>query len=146
VIVDSRLRTPLSAKIFSSAKVSPVIIATTRQASSRKAGAFVSKGAEILFTDPKNDRVDLKDLLKKLGKMGIIDILVEGGGELVAALLEEKLVDRLLFFMAPKIIGGRNAVTSVEGRGIAAVKDALDLEIISVKRFSKDIMIEARVK
>lgn len=146
VIIDSRLRTPLTAKVFSSTKVSPVIIATTRLASSRKAGAFVSKGATIIFTGLKGGRVDLKDLLKRLGSMNMIDLLVEGGGELVAALLEEKLVDRLLFFMAPKIIGGRNAVTSVEGRGIGRVKDALDLGIISVKRFSKDIMIEAKVK
>ncbi len=145
IIVDSRLTTPIDAKIFTSVKVSPVIIATTRKASSRKAARYVSKGAVVIFTRSKKGRVDLEDLLKKLGEIYIIDVLVEGGGELVAALLEERLVDRLLFFIAPKIIGGRDAATSVEGQGIEKMKDALDLGAVSVKKFSKDILIEANV-
>jgi diaminohydroxyphosphoribosylaminopyrimidine deaminase/5-amino-6-(5-phosphoribosylamino)uracil reductase len=76
--------------------------------------------------------------------MGIMSVLVEGGGELIAGLLEEKLVDRFLFFIAPKIIGGRSALTSVEGRGIGRVRDALDLGRVSVRKFSKDVLIEAR--
>jgi diaminohydroxyphosphoribosylaminopyrimidine deaminase/5-amino-6-(5-phosphoribosylamino)uracil reductase len=145
VIVDSRLRTPLSARIFSSTGISPVIIATTRRVSSRRAGLYISKGAAVLFADPRNGRVDLRDLLRKLGRMGMIDVLVEGGGELAAGLVEERLVDRFLFFLAPKIIGGRLAPTSVEGRGIRRMKDALGLEITGVKRFAEDILIEAKV-
>jgi diaminohydroxyphosphoribosylaminopyrimidine deaminase/5-amino-6-(5-phosphoribosylamino)uracil reductase len=144
VIIDSRLTTPLNAKIFSSVKASPVIIATTRKASSRKAAAYAAKGAVVVFAGSKGDRVGLKDLLKKLGGMGIIDLLVEGGGELVSSLLEEKLIDRFLFFIAPKIVGGRDAVTSVEGRGIEKMKDALDLRYVTIRRFAKDILIEAR--
>jgi len=144
VIVDSRLRTPLKSKIFSSADVSPVIIATTGSVSGRKAAAYVLKGATILFAKSKRGRIDLKDLLRKLGGMNLIDILVEGGGELIAGLIEERLADRFLFFIAPKIIGGESAVTSVEGSGISRVRDALNLGSLSVKRFSKDILIEAR--
>ncbi len=90
-------------------------------------------------------RVDLKNLLKKLGKMGIINILAEGGGELVGSLVEKRLVDRFLFFVAPKIIGGRDAITPVEGDGIRRIDEALILGDMKVRKFKRDILIEAEV-
>ncbi len=145
VIVDSTLKTPLNAGIIESVRVSPVIIATTRKVSSRRAAAYVKMGATVIFTASKKGRVDLRDLMKKLGQMEIIDILVEGGGEISATLIDERLADRMLFFIAPKIIGGRNAVPSVGGDGIRRMKDAVTLNIMNVKRFSKDILLEAEV-
>jgi diaminohydroxyphosphoribosylaminopyrimidine deaminase/5-amino-6-(5-phosphoribosylamino)uracil reductase len=76
--------------------------------------------------------------------MGINDVLVEGGGELASGLLEEGLVDRLLVFIAPKVIGGRDAITAVEGLGVARMADAAEFKITGVKIFSKDILIEAQ--
>ena len=129
IIVDSHGRTPKNAKIFSTAERSPVIIATVKG----------KRGCEV------SGRVDLRCLLKELAGMGIINILVEGGGELVGSLVEEKLVDRFLFFIAPKIIGGRSAVTSVEGCGIAKIKDAMELKGLKIKKFGKDLLIDAEV-
>ena len=126
VIVDSRFKTPRGARIFSRTDESPVIIATTKAKS-------------------KSGRVDLEDLLKKLGGMGIMHLLVEGGGELVASLVEKRLVDEFLFFIAPKIIGGRDAVTSVEGDGIKKMSQALVFNNMKIRRFKKDILIEASV-
>ena len=120
IIVDGKLKTPRNARIFSRMSGSPVIIATTK----------------------KKGRVDLKDLLRTLGRMGMMHILVEGGGELVASLVEEALADRFLFFIAPKIIGGRAAPTSVEGKGLAELEKAPVLKNINVKRFADDILIE----
>jgi len=71
---------------------------------------------------------------------------VEGGGELIASLVKENLVDRFLVFIAPKIIGGRDAKTAVEGSGIENIKDALKLKNMSMKRFKEDILIEAQVQ
>ncbi|MDD5136172.1 MAG: bifunctional diaminohydroxyphosphoribosylaminopyrimidine deaminase/5-amino-6-(5-phosphoribosylamino)uracil reductase RibD, partial [Candidatus Omnitrophica bacterium] len=122
VIVDSALKIPKSAKIFSRMDESPVIIATT------KAGS-------------KPGRVDLRDLLKKLGGMGICHLLVEGGGEIVASLVEKRLVDEFLFFIAPKIIGGRDAATSVEGAGIKKMREALNFSKMRIRKFKKDILI-----
>ena len=82
-------------------------------------------------------------LLKALAKKGIMHVLVEGGGELIASIVEKNLADRLLIFVAPKIIGGREAITSVEGSGIAKIKDARRFKIKSVTRFEEDILIEA---
>ena len=123
VIVAGRSALPSGAKIFSHPNKSPVIVVKPAGRSGK--------------------RVDLKKLLRSLAKIGIINILVEGGGELIAGLVEERLVDRFLVFIAPKIIGGRDAKTAVEGIGIEKIKDAFKLKDISVRRFKEDILIEA---
>ena len=99
--------------------------------------------SEVLIAKGPNGRVNLRKLLKKLGDSGIMHLLVEGGGELAARFVEEDLVDQYLFFIAPKIIGGRDAVTSVEGDGIKKIGDAVILKNMSVKKFGEDILIEA---
>lgn len=83
--------------------------------------------------------------MRELSRRGIQNVLVEGGGELVASLFTHKLVDKIFFFVAPKIIGGRDAVTSVEGRGIRRMHDALRLDKVKLKRVAGDILVEAEV-
>ena len=126
VVVSGRSGIPSGARIFSDSHKSPVIVV-------RPAGRFGKK-------------VDLNRLLTALAKRGITNILVEGGGELIAGLVEKNLVDRFLVFIAPKIIGGRNAKTAVEGSGIKRIKDALKLKSMSVRRFKEDILIEAETQ
>lgn len=123
VVVGGKFGKTKNAKIFSTAARSPVLIAATKH----------------------GGRVDLKDLFKKLGLMGAIHVLVEGGGELVASLIKNRLVDELLFFIAPKIIGGRDALTPVEGEGIKRMNEAVRLGNLSVKRFKEDILIRTEV-
>lgn len=143
IVVDSRLRTPLDSRIMRSVRDAAVLIVTTDKVSARKAAAYVIKGASVLFAKSKGGMVDLKDMMRKIAKMRITDVLVEGGGELAAGLVDERLADRFIFFIAPKIIGGRSAVTSVEGRGIGMVKKAFPLADLKIRRFAEDIMIEA---
>ena len=143
VIVDSNLRTPLNAKVFSCRARSPLIIAATGGAPVRKKTALEKRGAEVLIVKSREGRVDLRDLLRKLARREITHALVEGGGELIAGLVAEKLVDRFLFFVAPKIIGGRDAPTAVEGRGVAKVREALSVKNLKVQEFSNDLLIEA---
>ena len=126
VIVRGRSGLPSGAKVFSDSHKAPVIVV-------RPAGRSGKK-------------VDLNKLLTALAKRGITNILVEGGGELIAGLVKENLVDRFLVFIAPKIIGGRDAKTAVEGSGIEKIKDALGLKNMSVKRFKEDILIEAHTQ
>lgn len=126
IIVGCGLKTlKCNRKLFSNMPDSPVYLATTKSG---------------------RGRVDLSDLLKKLGGLGMIHILVEGGGELVAGLVEKRLVDEFLFFIAPKIVGGRDAVTPVEGRGIARMSQALILNDMKIRKFKNDILIEAEVR
>lgn len=87
-------------------------------------------------------RVCLKDMLKTLGKMGFLHVLVEGGGELAASFVKDRLVDRYLFFIAPKIIGGRGAVTSVEGSGVSYMRDAAGINNMKAIAMGPDILLE----
>lgn len=115
-----------SARIFSNSNKFPVIMARPEGHS--------------------NKRVDLRKMLRDMAKRGITNILVEGGGELAASLFKDGLVDKLLVFIAPMIIGGRDARTAVEGYGIKSIKDSIALKDMSVRRFKNDILVEAYVK
>jgi len=119
VVVGGKASLPVSAKIFCNTDKSKVIVATG-----------------------PNGKVDLKNLLKKLGKMGLTNILVEGGGELAASFIDGCFVDKYLFFIAPKIIGGRSAVTSVEGEGVKFVRDAVMIKDMKAIVIGRDILIE----
>jgi len=120
IILDSRLRCRSNARIFSKNTGGPVILAVTRKASRKKFRLFNGK-AEILTVKEKNGQVDLKALLKILGRRGIVSILVEGGSTVMGSFFTEKLAQEAYFFIAPKIIGGKGAVilkhTEIVGLG-----------------------------
>lgn len=145
VVVDSRVRIPLGAKVLN--QEAPTIVATTKFASKRKIEVLKKKGAKVLIIKKdKNKKVDLKALLKRLGELEITSLLVEGGGRINASFLENDLVDKVLFFVAPKIIGGEEALTPVEGEGIERIKDAIKLKNISIKRFGEDVLVEGYIR
>lgn len=145
IIADTFLRTPAAAKVLSNSGRFPVIIATTKSKRAARQRALERAGAKIMVVNKKDGRIYLKDLLKRLGAMNIMHLLVEGGGELTAGLVEERLVDRFLFFIAPRIIGGRDAITPVEGRGARKISDALRLGELKIRKFKCDILIESEV-
>jgi len=120
------------------------IVAGGRSRIPRSAKILYDNGSsEVLIVRGPGGRVDLQKLLEKLGDSGVAHILVEGGGELAASFIKERLVDQYLFFIAPKIIGGRDAVTSVEGDGIKDLGRAVGLKNVSVHKIGEDLLIEA---
>lgn len=146
IIVDSRGRIPLNAKVLTLDSNADTIIAVTKAADKNKIEEIKKTGAKIIVTPEKDNKVDLKFLMMKLGEMKIESILIEGGSELNYSALNEGIVDKINAFIAPKIIGGNNAKTSVGGEGKKYIKDAFQLENINVLRFGEDIMIEAYAK
>ena len=143
VIVDSDLKTPLNARALKE-KWSGIIIATC--SNSKRIINYKKLGAEVFILKRTGGKVDLRSLLRELAKRGIVNILVEGGGTLNASLLSGRLIDRMLFFIAPKIIGGRDAFTSVEGLGPALVKDSINMAITGIRIFKEgDMLVEAEV-
>ena len=112
-----------------------------------KARILNSIGGNVVIaaTKEKNGRVDIKSLLRELAKRQITSVLIEGGGETVASALEAGVVDKIYFFMAPKIIGGRKATTSVEGEGAEKAGKAIRLKNMSFRKIGDDIMIEGYV-
>lgn len=146
IILDRKLKISLGSKIFSEGPLSRSIIATTEKTPPAGVKRFAAAhNVELLFCREKAGLIDLKDLLKKLAKREIMHILVEGGGETIASFLKNGLADEVYFFIAPKIIGGRLAPTSVEGDGVKDVKEAISLNDICIKKIQDDILIYGRM-
>jgi diaminohydroxyphosphoribosylaminopyrimidine deaminase/5-amino-6-(5-phosphoribosylamino)uracil reductase len=93
----------------------------------------------------KKGRVDLGQLMDELGGMGIVSVLIEGGSEVNACALEEKLVDKLIYFLAPKIIGGNDAPGAVGGCGVEQLKGALPIRDLTVFQLGNDLAIEGKL-
>jgi diaminohydroxyphosphoribosylaminopyrimidine deaminase / 5-amino-6-(5-phosphoribosylamino)uracil reductase len=134
VVLDSHLRTPLSARV-----IGPnTLIATT---SSGRVGT-----AESLQLPAGDDgRVPLAPLLDELGKRGILSLLVEGGGEVHGSFLAEGLIDKVHAYVAPLLIGGRDAPGAIGGSGVQRLADALHLRDLDTTRLGDDILVTAYV-
>ncbi len=144
VIVDGRGRVPPTAQVFSEPGKS--ILALGGPAELEKRRAFTQAGTEILELPSTDGPVDLARLLRILGEREITSVLVEGGGILLGYLFDHKLVDKVVAFITPIIIGGENAKTAVAGEGVDRVMEAIKLERVNVARFDEDIMICGYVK
>jgi len=147
VIVDSDLCLDPKASFMRDADGANVIIATTETAKKQKGGnriaKFESLGARILFCGKRD--VDLKRLVRELGKLGIQSVLMEGGSELNGSAIEAGIVDRVYFFIAPKIVGGREAKGPVGGRGIEKMSRALRLKNMKIEKIGEDWLLTADV-
>lgn len=138
IVCDSGLRIPMDSQLVRTAKEIPLIVATVSN-DADKIKALKAAGAEIIET--AGDRVDLAVLMRELGKRMIDSVLVEGGAELHASMLEAGLVDELNVYIAPKIIGGREAKPVVGGRGVEYVKDAYMFKAPDIVRFDDDVKL-----
>jgi diaminohydroxyphosphoribosylaminopyrimidine deaminase/5-amino-6-(5-phosphoribosylamino)uracil reductase len=146
IIVDSSLKIPLDAKVLTDERPEETIIATTEKLDNQKAENIKSLGAKILYVPSKDGRVDLIKLMELLGKEQIDSILLEGGGELNYSALKAGIVDKVMTFIAPKVLGGKDAPTPVEGEGAMDMSQQIELENIKIQMFGDDVMIEGEVK
>jgi len=143
VIVDSKGRTPLTARVFRQPGKTLLILG--RVTTPEEKALFAQVGAEVLELPSVEGRVDLEELLKELGKRDITNVLVEGGGVLLGSLFDNGLVDKVTAFIAPIIIGGNEAKTAVGGEGFDKVADSPRLERIRVEKFGEDLMVSGYV-
>lgn len=145
VIVDSRLRISTRSNVIKTAGVSPVIIATTVHAPGKKVRAIKAlRDVEVITVKSSGRRVDLGCFLGKLAERGIVNVLVEGGAELAGSLMDEGLIDEVIFFIAPKILGG--AMTSLRGKGASSIDRAVRLDNIEVGTSGGDVLIKGTVR
>ena len=146
IIVDTTARIPLEANVLNLKSNAKTIIATTELAPVEKIKALEDKDAEVIICPLKNNKVDLKYLMKVLGEQGIDSILIEGGSQLNFSAIEDGIVDKVNVFISPKLIGGNTAKTPVGGSGIELMKDAIMFNNIDIHKFGDDIMIEGYVR
>ncbi len=145
IIVDTRGRIPVTSKVLHLESKAKTIIASTELMEKDKKKALEDLGATVIINPIKNERVDLKYLFDRLGEEKIDSILVEGGSTLNFSLIEEGLVDRIISFIAPKIIGGESAKTPIGGRGILRMEEVISLKNIQYRQFGEDFMIQGDV-
>ncbi len=144
VIVDSKGRTPVSAQIFRES--GKTLVAVGRSLTPEEQGAFAEVGAELLELASSEGLIDLSKLMEKLGGRGITSVLVEGGGTLLGSLFDYGLVDKVIAFIAPIIIGGEKAKVAVGGRGIEKVADSLKLKDVNLEKIGEDFVISGYVR
>jgi diaminohydroxyphosphoribosylaminopyrimidine deaminase/5-amino-6-(5-phosphoribosylamino)uracil reductase len=144
VVVDSRLRTPGDAQILRSGDPGRCLVACVAPAPTGLAAALRAQGARVLELPGAEGRVDLAALLEALRALDVIAVLAEGGAELGGALADAGLVDRVAFFVAPRLLGGRDAPGALGGRG-RPLKDALQLVDVTTRRLGEDLLVEADV-
>ncbi len=142
IVLDSRARTPTSAKIFNPESAATVIIAVTPQAPIEKVRQLENVGAEVLVIPEKDGRVCFKTLMRVLGERGVTSVLVEGGSEVNASAHASGIVDKVMCFIAPKFIGGKNAPGPLAGEGIARLAEASELQRLTVTQLDRDLLVE----
>jgi len=142
VTVASRLRGPEEAQVLR-VEDPPTLCATAESAPPDKIARLRGRGVEIAVLPADGGRVDLRALIAMLAQRGVTGVLCEGGGTLIAALFAQRLVDKVVFFYAPRIIGGRDAPTAVEGDGCAYMEGCLRLDRVYWRKVGRDMMVQA---
>jgi diaminohydroxyphosphoribosylaminopyrimidine deaminase / 5-amino-6-(5-phosphoribosylamino)uracil reductase len=142
VVLDSRLSIAPSAQLLRHKDSDKTIVATTGRAAAAKRRAVESHGAQVWPLPAQKNQVAWRPLLKKLAAQGIVSVLIEGGAAVAASALKHRVVDKVEFFFAPKIIGGDGRVM-IDSLAIGKMAHAIALKNTSVQRVGEDLLVSA---
>ncbi|WP_034552724.1 bifunctional diaminohydroxyphosphoribosylaminopyrimidine deaminase/5-amino-6-(5-phosphoribosylamino)uracil reductase RibD [Carnobacterium funditum] len=145
IVVDSQLRIPMVSTVLHYQDKAKTIIATTKRASREKLKTLKKMGIEVIVTKEQFGRVNLRELMRRLGARGIDSILLEGGATLNFSALKEGIVDKVQVYISPKIIGGKNAKTAVEGEGVLSLKSAFQIKRLKTVMVGEDLFVEGYI-
>lgn len=146
VIIDGRLNLPFDSQIARTAHKQETLVFCSAAADSVNRRQLEDMQVEIITLDCDPDLIPLQEVLERLGDRGLCSVLVEGGGEINAYLLEHDLIDKVYWFIAPKMIGGRQAPTPIGGQGIELMKDARQLKSIQIQPYAPDLLLTGYFK
>ena len=141
IVVDSKLKMPKSCNLMK--EPAKLIIATTNKAPKSSIKRLQHKGATVIITKSKNGMVDLEDLMKQLGKHEITSVMIEGGSQLNSSAIKAGVVDKVLIFTAPKLIG--NGIGAIGSLGIKKISNAIDIKNPVCRRIGNDMMVEGYI-
>lgn len=143
VIVDGDLKIPITSKIIGSARSVPTLIATTRKAKISRIEETKKRGANVMVSPGGGGKVNLGWLMSELGKRNVMSVLLEGAGGLAGSAVDAGIVDRVMFFIAPKIVGGsRSAIT---GFAVKKMAEALEVKNVVINQIGPDLLIEGDI-
>lgn len=141
IVLDNSLRIPLECQLVRTARQYRTVVACVQDSDRRL--ALEDRGVEVIVCEGEGGKVSLKDMLRKIGAMGIDSVLVEGGGEVIASCFREGVADEVYSFVAPKVTGGSTAPTPVGGEGVEKMGNAVALKIKEVQRIGEDVLIRS---
>ncbi|HUI28487.1 MAG TPA: bifunctional diaminohydroxyphosphoribosylaminopyrimidine deaminase/5-amino-6-(5-phosphoribosylamino)uracil reductase RibD [Candidatus Kryptonia bacterium] len=142
VVLDSRLRIPLRARVLTNEMAAGTVVATALRGGA-KAGRLRRRGAQLVCVPRNADGLSLRHVLQWLGRRGLMSVLVEGGAAVVSSALRARLVDRMVLFYAPKLIGG-DGRAMIDALGVAAMNDVVALDGMRVRRVGEDLIVTAQ--
>lgn len=138
VVVDGRLRIPTTARLLG--EPGKTVVVTGSRVPARRLKAFARRGVEVRQIPSRNGIVPFKRLLQDLGKRGIVSVMIEGGAATAAQAMKERVVDKIYFFYAPKIVGG-DGKSMIEALGIKKMSRSLNVKNVEVQRIGRDILV-----
>ena len=144
-VLDSSLKIDINANIINSAKEAPVVIYTSENADSSKIMQLNDKNIKVIKVPCINGMLDIKEVLHSIYELGYMNVFVEAGSRVNGSFFDNRLVDRLEAFIAPKVIGGKDAISSIGGFGINNMNDAVLFKDYTVNTCGNDILISARI-
>lgn len=144
IILDSNLRIPLESKVVN-IDAENTIIAVTDKCNKEKKAILEKRNVKVITVKSKDNRVDLKSLMFKLGEMNIDSVLIEGGGRVNFSAIENKICDKVRFYIAPKIIGGEKSKSCIGGRGFESLIDVQVLNNMTFKNIDSDLVVEGYI-
>ena len=142
LVLDPRGRIPLNARLLNDGLPTTVVMG---ERTPKKRQDAIAEKASVMLLNESDAGLDLSSLLNQLGDRDVTSILVEGGGETLWTFFKQELVQRVVFFYAPKVLGGRDARKAVGGEGFLVAADAPKLREVEWSRLGKDLMLTARV-
>jgi diaminohydroxyphosphoribosylaminopyrimidine deaminase/5-amino-6-(5-phosphoribosylamino)uracil reductase len=145
IILDSQARTPLKAKVVNDEYSRLTTIIVSRSVPAKRISKLSKRASVIVAPGPSHSGIDLRWLLRRLGSENVTSLLVEGGGEVNASFLLQGLAHRVAFFYAPKILGGRDSIRAVAGKGIMRLDHAIRLTSAEYHTLGADLLLTARV-
>jgi diaminohydroxyphosphoribosylaminopyrimidine deaminase/5-amino-6-(5-phosphoribosylamino)uracil reductase len=146
VVFDSTARLPLDSQLVAAAPELRLIVVTTRAAPRGAVEALENAGAEVVVTTGEHEPARVRDALDRLGDLGIASILLEGGPHLAGAFFDAGEIDEVRLFLAPLLLGGRQARDPLEGEGVEHIADALRAQTLDCEKVEDDLLISARLK
>ncbi len=140
VVVDGKLRIPTTARIVRDSRSVPTVVVTTSHAAKNRIAALEAAGVEVVRCRSKRGRIAMRDVLRVLGGRGLLSVLVEGGASIAGQFLQQRLVDRLLVFFAPKLIGA-DGRPMLDALGVRRMSEAIATGPLRIRRFAADVLV-----
>jgi diaminohydroxyphosphoribosylaminopyrimidine deaminase/5-amino-6-(5-phosphoribosylamino)uracil reductase len=142
IILDTHLSIPLNARVLTQSSTAETIVVTGANIDAAARRQVTAKGARVLTSPCHEGQIDMRPLMETLGAEGVASVLIEGGSRVSGSALRSDIVDKIIFFYAPKLLGGDDGVPICRGQGQERMQDCLNIDRVTVHRFGNDIMIE----